>query len=99
MRSVLKNFRQSAGQFHLVTADFAVPDTEPNVDISADFRLGQVPQWLDVENQSWKDGRVRLSTIHHAEIFDPYSDTTFNRYATLAVVRGELALTTVKLRN
>lgn len=80
MRSVLTNFRQSAGRFHLLTADFGIPQAEPNVPFADDFRLGQVPQWLKVQNSSWKDGRVQLATVHHAEIFEPYNDTNFNRY-------------------
>ena len=87
MRSVLKHFRASLRQFHLVTADFGIPDTEPRMPMEPDFRLGQVPQWLKVQDTAWKDGHVKLSTIHHAEIFDPYNDTIFNRYATSLISR------------
>lgn len=44
--------------------------------------MGQVPQWLNAENsKEWKDGHVQLKIKHHAQIFRPYVDNVFNRYA------------------
>ncbi|KAI0700068.1 hypothetical protein BC835DRAFT_478460 [Cytidiella melzeri] len=82
-RSVLKSFRQSAGTFHLLTSDFAIdPEEESDIITSTpDWRLGQTPQWLDGELQEWRDDNVKLVTIHHADIFDPYNDTNFNSLA------------------
>lgn len=78
MRSVLANFRHYTRQFHVVTSDFTMPY---NLSFPKDWRLGQVPQWLDPTQKTWLDDDVALSLIHHAEIFEPYKDTTFNRYA------------------
>ncbi|KAJ3551401.1 hypothetical protein NM688_g4726 [Phlebia brevispora] len=77
MRSALANFRHYTGRFHLITSDFAMPY---NLSFPDNWRLGQVPQWLEVSGNSWVDGDVELSLIHHAEIFDSYNDTTFNSY-------------------
>lgn len=81
MRSVLANFRSHAGNFHLITSDFEMPPLGPNITVNEPWRLGQVPQWLNVKQstQTWTDGHVHLSIIHHANIFDPYQDTIFNR--------------------
>jgi hypothetical protein len=80
MRSALKAFRQSAGNFHLVTADFGIYSAELNITSPPiDWRLGQIPQWLNTHQPDWRDNDVRLSTIHHADIFQPYNDTIFNR--------------------
>ncbi|KAI0927538.1 hypothetical protein AcV5_008051 [Taiwanofungus camphoratus] len=88
MRSVLDNFRAHAGRFHLITADFPVPDSivnNVNSTLDASWRLGQIPQWLDLDKRTasgdWWDGRVGLSVTHHAEIFSPYSGTNFNSLA------------------
>ncbi|QRW00561.1 exopolysaccharide phosphotransferase [Ceratobasidium sp. AG-Ba] len=81
MRSVLQHFRQYTTQFHLVTSDFAFPSCNP--DEFAGWRLGQIPQWLDLHRAfRWKDGNVRLNVVHHAEFFDrEYKYTTFNSLA------------------
>lgn len=76
MRSVLANYRPYTNRFHLITSDFAMPH---NLSFPDDWRLGQVPQWLEVSASSWEDGDVELSLIHHAELFERYSDTVFNR--------------------
>lgn len=82
MRSVLSNYRPYTRQFYLITSDFAIPDTTPNLSIPDTWRLGQVPQWLDMNgNRDWRDGDVELNIIHHAEIFRPYYGNSFNRYA------------------
>lgn len=81
MRSVLANFRPYLGSFHLLTTDFAIPDTAENITVPTDYRLGQVPQWLNVEQRPWTDGHVDLSITHHAQIFHPYEDNIFNSYA------------------
>ena len=81
IRSVLQFFKQHAGKFHLLTADFAIDAQDLNESIaSSDWRLGQIPQWLDAGLPSWDDDNIKLSTIHHADIFEPYNDTIFNRY-------------------
>ncbi|GJE97686.1 hypothetical protein PsYK624_139070 [Phanerochaete sordida] len=81
MRSVLANWRNHAGRFHLITSDFAVPDSLTNASVPDDWRLGQVPQWLDMENRAWRDENVDLNIIHHAQIFRPYVGNNFNSYA------------------
>jgi len=86
MRSVLANFRKYAGRFFLLTSDFPIPVTTPNLTLSASWRLGQIPQWLDLAKHTtsgWRDGAVELSMLHHAEIFQPYQGTIFNRYVVL----------------
>lgn len=81
MRSVLANWRPYAGKFHLITSDFAVPESLENLSVPENWRLGQVPQWLDVENRPWRDGSVELNVIHHAQMFRPYVGNNFNSYA------------------
>ena len=58
----------------------------PNISYPEDWRLGQVPQWLEVSDGSWVDGDVELSLIHHAELFEEYNDTIFNRYGDFPAV-------------
>ncbi|EKM49625.1 uncharacterized protein PHACADRAFT_214165 [Phanerochaete carnosa HHB-10118-sp] len=81
LRSVLSNFRPYLGRYHLLTTDFAMPDTVENLTAPADYRLGQVPQWLDVDKRPWSDNHVQLSIKHHAQVFHPYDDNVFNSYA------------------
>lgn len=64
-------------------------DNEPR----ALARLGLLPQWLKYnvpqeEDESsekaqgigkWKDGNVTLEVVHHAEVYDEYDGTVFNR--------------------
>ena len=82
IRSVLANFRQATGQFHLLTTDF-VPSAVMKHSIAAiphDWRLGQIPHWLDAERKPWTDDSVTLTTKHHTEFFQSYKDNIFNRY-------------------
>ncbi|KAG8745306.1 hypothetical protein FRC10_008323 [Ceratobasidium sp. 414] len=81
MRSVLQHFRQYTTRFHLITSDFAFPSCNP--DEYAGWRLGQVPQWLDLRRSfAWQDGGVQLNVVHHAKLFDKdYRYTTFNSLA------------------
>ncbi|KZS99795.1 uncharacterized protein LAESUDRAFT_732875, partial [Laetiporus sulphureus 93-53] len=88
MRSVLANFRQYAGRFHLITADFPMPQwlaERSNISDPKSWRLGQMPQWLDTNNRlahnMWQDGNTQLSITHHAQIFRPYTGTNFNSLA------------------
>ncbi|KAL6300082.1 hypothetical protein BKA93DRAFT_868238 [Sparassis latifolia] len=84
LRSALAHFRPYSQRFHILTADFPIPAVEPNFTLSAAWRLGQVPQWLDVDSStkhSWRDGNVELAIAHHAEIFSPYVGTNFNSLA------------------
>lgn len=92
MRSVLHHFRQYVSKFRLITSDFDFPvstswfRSQPKDSFTRD-RLGLLPQWLqleeDPENEEgpgrWKDGDVELEVIHHAELFDNYNGTLFNR--------------------
>ena len=79
LRSVLANFRPYADRFHLLTTDFELPGTTGNESVPLDYRLGQVPQWLNTDQRPWSDGHVQLSIKHHAQIFHPYEDNNFNR--------------------
>ena len=81
MRSVLAHFRSHAGNFHLLASDFRIPQIENVTQEGPVYRLGQVPQWLDVEQspRSWSDDRVILTITHHANFIRPYNDTVFNR--------------------
>lgn len=83
LRSVLSNFRPYLDRLHVLTSDFAIPNTVENVTWPLDHRLGQVPQWLHVDKRPWADGSVKLSIKHHAEIFHPYDDNVFNRWVRL----------------
>ena len=76
MRSVLAYFRPYTNHFRLITNDFPIPE---NLSLPASWRLGQVPQWLDMSQKTWTDENIKLSISHHAEIFNPYYDTSFNR--------------------
>ncbi|OSX57791.1 hypothetical protein POSPLADRAFT_1067806 [Postia placenta MAD-698-R-SB12] len=84
MRSVLLNFRKYAGRFFLLTSDFSIPVTTPNLTLSSSWRLGQTPQWLDLgkrKRSGWLDGSVNLDLLHHANIFRDYDGTVFNSLA------------------
>lgn len=84
LRSVLANFRGYAGRFFLLTADFPLPTTTPNLTqaLPPGWRLGQIPQWLDIEARTaWVDGDVGLQVVHHAQVFQPYLGTNFNSLA------------------
>ena len=96
MRSALANFRPWTRRFHLVTSDFAMP---PNLSFPDHWRIGQVPQWLDESQKNWVDGSVELSVIHHAEIFEDYQDTNFNRCVLHCVLVHMQALTHEQLRH
>ncbi|KDQ19027.1 hypothetical protein BOTBODRAFT_184820 [Botryobasidium botryosum FD-172 SS1] len=86
MRSVLTNFRSSASRFHLLTSDFKLT-SEVKEDMDVDdadppWRLGQMPQWLNMEQIGrWQDDAIPLQIHHHAQIFREYQGTTFNSYA------------------
>ena len=54
------------------------PDDFCAVDTSS-WRVGQIPQFLDVEQDRWTDGDIALSVSHHAQFFAKYTGTTFNR--------------------
>ncbi|TFY60886.1 hypothetical protein EVJ58_g4869 [Rhodofomes roseus] len=82
-RSVLASFRPYLNRILLLTSDFPEP-AALNLTLSASWRLSQIPQWLDLAQQTragWKDGDVPLNIIHHAEIFRPYVGTNFNSLA------------------
>jgi len=88
MRSVLLNFGSYTSHFRLVTADFPYPQdvaNGSNITSPELWRLGQVPQWLDMgkrtESGVWRDGAVDLAVTHHAQIFSPYNGTNFNSLA------------------
>jgi hypothetical protein len=80
LRSVLANLRPYIDRFHILSTDFPIPySPNDSSDLALDYRLGQVPQWLNTDNRSWKDGDVQLHMKHHAQIFQPYLDNVFNR--------------------
>lgn len=88
LRSVLANFRQHTASFRLLTADFPVPQHEEDPELgsvlcgaleSNAWRLGQVPQFLNLEQDRWVDGDVPLHVSHHSQFFSNYSGTSFNR--------------------
>ncbi|KAJ1309903.1 hypothetical protein OPQ81_006664 [Rhizoctonia solani] len=81
MRSVLQHFRPYTSQFHLLASDFSFPSCSP--DDYAGWRLGQIPQWLRLDNPyNWKDGGVELNVVPHAKFFhESYRYTTFNSLA------------------
>ena len=78
-RSVLAYYRSYSDRFHILTSDFRVPYTFTDGTSPLDYRLGLAPQWLEPSHEEWKDGNVTLRIKHHADIFDPYIDTVFNR--------------------
>lgn len=79
MRSVLANYRPYTQRFHLITSDFAIPESISNMSFPESWRLGQVPQWLEMANRDWRDSGIDLNIIHHADIFQPYYGNSFNR--------------------
>ncbi|CAE6520913.1 unnamed protein product [Rhizoctonia solani] len=81
MRSVLQHFRPYTSQFHLLASDFSFPSCNP--DDYAGWRLGQIPQWLRLDNPyKWRDGGVELNVVPHAKFFNEnYRYTTFNSLA------------------
>lgn len=84
MRSVIANFRPYADHFRLLTSDFDVPQDDPQFNLSANTRLGQIPQWLDPAKRQpgssqWRDGNIDLSLVPHAKMFKPYRGPVFNR--------------------
>ncbi|KZW02608.1 hypothetical protein EXIGLDRAFT_759733 [Exidia glandulosa HHB12029] len=90
LRSVLNNFRQHTASFHLLTADFPIPAYEQNPVMGTDlcgaldsssWRLGQVPQFLNLEQDRWLDGDIGLTVSHHSQFFSNYSGTSFNSFA------------------
>ncbi|KAF9027189.1 hypothetical protein BDZ89DRAFT_1160874 [Hymenopellis radicata] len=72
--------------WHIITADFAHP-RDP------ESRLGQIPQWLDMDRPS-RRGEPKIHLHHHSQLFQPVNSTadaaiswkanmlpTFNSYA------------------
>lgn len=80
-RSVLEHFRPYTNRFHILTSDFKIPipSSTFNTSVPPEYRLGQVPQWLNTANTHWTDGDIHLNIKHHADMFSPYIDTVFNR--------------------
>ena len=90
IRSVLANFRPYTTRFHILTSDFDYPDDPTNRSFPVPgpgyWRLGLQPQWLETpenDTSEWRDGDVRLSLTHHAHFFEPYNQSSFNRYVFL----------------
>ena len=48
------------------------------------LRLGQLPSWLSTADEGrWKDGNIEIKVLHHAQVFQNYTGTVFNRCAIL----------------
>ncbi|KZT11759.1 uncharacterized protein LAESUDRAFT_754314 [Laetiporus sulphureus 93-53] len=80
LRSVLTYFRPYVRKVILLTSDFSLPA----IALPPSWRLGQIPQWLDLTKEmrtGWRDGDVTLQIAHHAEIFEDYQGTNFNSLA------------------
>lgn len=74
---MLDNFRRWTTRFRILAADFPFPAC--NLTEGRTVRLGQVPQWLDLNQSAWRDGDVSLEMIQHAEFMSDYRQTTFSR--------------------
>ncbi|KAH7104583.1 hypothetical protein BKA62DRAFT_692690 [Auriculariales sp. MPI-PUGE-AT-0066] len=48
---------------------------------SLSWRLGQIPQFLDFNQDVWEDGDIELRLTHHSQFFTNYTGTTFNSFA------------------
>ena len=72
-RSILEHFRPYTDRLQIITNDMRMPDG------TVEHRIGQAPQWLDLNEEEWTDGDVRLNVKHLAHIFTNYNDTLFNR--------------------
>lgn len=76
VRSVLDNFRRWSTRFRILAADFPFPAC--NLTEGRTVRLGQFPQWLDVNSSAWRDGDIGLDVIQHSEFMSDYRQTTFS---------------------
>jgi hypothetical protein len=76
LRSVLQHFGRHTSNFHLLTTDVGSNDGS---------RYGILPQWLDFNSSStrkldsWHDGGVNLTFVHHSQVFENLDNSTFNR--------------------
>lgn len=82
VRSVLANFRRTAGRLWVVTSDFPFP----GCDGRSGWRVGQVPRWLSQRernlNETWRDGGTELQLLHHSDVFEPLGNASiFNSLA------------------
>lgn len=77
IRSVLDNFHRWSKRYHILAADFPFPAC--NATDSHGIRLGQVPQWLDMDQKHWKNDGVSIDVIQHSEFMSDYRQTTFSR--------------------
>ncbi|KAI0313282.1 hypothetical protein OF83DRAFT_564266 [Amylostereum chailletii] len=82
MRSILQHFRRHTRRLNILASDFIVPETFPER-YPKEYRLGQVPQWVDkrVAPAQHRDGDVELAIHHHSAYFDPYVGTSFSSFA------------------
>jgi len=72
-----------------VTGDFALPEYQIDPaewedgacysNASTSWRLGQVPQFLDLDQDELQDEDVVIKLSHHAQFFSNYTGTSFNR--------------------
>ncbi|KAG8971643.1 hypothetical protein FRC05_010899 [Tulasnella sp. 425] len=72
LRSVLINFRTSAGQLTVIAPDYPFPGCGR---AQKQWKLGQLPQWLKVPSNvpvgrdlEWWDGDVSLRLVHHSAL-------------------------------
>ncbi|KAF9517786.1 hypothetical protein BS47DRAFT_1325910 [Hydnum rufescens UP504] len=75
IRSVFHHFNPHLASVHVVTSDVSAPLCEPQP--SHQWRLGHIPQWLDIEGTH----SIPINIWHHAQIFDEYKTSSFNSYA------------------
>ncbi|KAG9032353.1 hypothetical protein FRB95_001535 [Tulasnella sp. JGI-2019a] len=70
LRSVLENFRGSAGRVTVISSQYPFPGCDHN-STAGDWTLGQLPQWLDTSGGEsiWNDNDVNLRVIHHSTAF------------------------------
>lgn len=86
LRSVLTNFRTSAGQLTVIAPDYPFPGCGR---AQKEWKLGQLPQWLRLPSNvptgrelEWRDGSVSLRVVHHSALIGekmfPKQGVSFN---------------------
>ena len=92
VRSVVKHFRNSTTQLHIITPDIPFSLwSKPNEEhVEIHKRLGLLPYWLDMDNAlTWKDGDVSLTVSFDSDIFTDYKNAHFNRYCSVYSIQDE----------
>lgn len=102
LRSVLENFRGSAGRVTVIGSEYpfpgcAVKDTQNSTEIDEAWTLGQLPQWLNSGIgrrewfPTWTDNGVDLRVVHHSSLFGDEYDPREPSFNSLAI-ESRLAL-------